>query len=240
MDELDIKEVLKMFFEKKVLIILVTILCMVLGGVYSIYILKPEYKSSTTLVITQGNENATATGQGVTVDSATKDVTLSQKLVTTYSELVKSNIVLRQVILNLVTLNLSEEDLKENITVKEVDDTEIIQISVVNENPENAAIIANEIAGVFTEKVNEMYKLNNVYTLDIAEVSDTPYNINHVKFIGISAVIGIMISCGYVFLRNLFDNTTKNKDDIEKIVGVPVLVSLQKYDYKKKKGGAKL
>lgn len=242
MEELDLKEVLKMFYERKILIILITILFCIIGGLFSFYIMIPKYKATTTLVITQGN-TVTNTGNtisesGVITDSATKDVTLSQKLVTTYSTLIKSSSILRQVMSNLEELNLTEEELRDNIIVTEVDDTEIIQIVVINENPEYSAKIANEISIVFKEKVNEMYKLNNVYTLDTAEIPDKPYNINHIKYIILFGLIGFVFICICIVLFNMFDNTTKNKEDIEKILGVPVLVSLEKYQ-EKKKGGAK-
>ena len=261
MEELDLKEILKMFFEKKILIILVMIICTILGGVYSFYINTPKYKASTTLVLTKTESNVDGL---TTTESITQtDLTLNQKLVSTYSKIIKSRTVLSTVVANLEGLTVTEEmneeekanieeqlkerdselrnkeeKLKKNITVTAVEDSSVIEVSVVDENAEYAAQVANEIAEVFTEKVTEMYKINNVYTLDVAEVPDAPYNINHKKYIAIAAVAGFVVACGYVFVVNMFDNTTKNKEDIEKVVGAPVLVSLGKKG-SSKKGGAK-
>ncbi len=236
MEELDLREIIKVFFEKKVLIIVVTLLCILVGGTYSYFIMTPKYESSTTIVLTK-TDTTTLTEYGVSTDSITQtDVTLNQKLVSTYSEIIKSSTILRQVITNLESLNLTEDELKKNVTVTAVEDTEVIKISVVNENPEYAAKIANEISKVFAEKVTEMYKINNVYTLDTAEVPNSPYNINHIKYIIISTIIGIILSCGYVLILYLLNNTTKNKEDIEKNISIPVLVSLGKFEGRKRKG----
>ena len=58
-------------------------------------------------------------------------------------------------------MNISK-NLKDNITVSAVKDTELIQITVTNYYPDRASDIANEIAKVFTKKVGEIYNINNV------------------------------------------------------------------------------
>ena len=261
MEEIDLKEIFKLFLEKKFLIIAVTILFAILGGVYSFYLNTPKYKATTTLVLTKTESNID--GISTVTEAITQtDVTLNQKLVTTYSKIIKSRTVLSAVINNLEGLTITEEmdadearnieqklmereeelrekeeKLKKNITVTAVEDSSVIEVSVVNENAEYAAKVANEIAKVFSEKVTEMYKINNVYTLDVAEIPSIPYNIDHNKYIAIAAVAGLVLACGYVFVINMFDNTTKNKEKIEKEVGAPVLVLLGK-KVTDKKGGA--
>ena len=89
------------------------------------------YTASTTLVLaTSSGENT----QDATNSITTTDVTLNSKLVSTYSELVKSKKVLRKVISNL-NIDVKEESLRKNITVSSVKDTELIEITVSNEEP---------------------------------------------------------------------------------------------------------
>ena len=74
-------------------------------------------------------------------------------------------------------LGMSEKDMdsiKKNVSVKAVSDTELIEITVKNADPEKAALIANEIAKVFSEKVVEIYNISNIYVLDRAEASNVP------------------------------------------------------------------
>lgn len=239
MEELDLKEILKIFYEKKFLIIIITLLCMVIGGLYSYFMMEPKYKASTTIVLTKTDTTTTTTKLNTNEEQSIteRDILINQSLVSTYSEIVKSSTILEQVINNLSHLNLSKGKLRSNTEVSSVEDTEVIKISVVDENPNDAAEIANEIAKVFSKKVIEMYNMNNVYTLDSAIAPDGPYNINHPKYIAIFALIGIVISCGYIIILNMFDNTVKNKEEIEKMLEVPVLVGLYKYDETKRSGG---
>ena len=44
------------------------------------------------------------------------------------------------------------------------------EIKVTNDNSENPELIANEIEKVFTQKVKEIYNINNVHLEDDTEV----------------------------------------------------------------------
>ena len=154
MEELDLRELFELFWNKKVPIILLVVIFMVIGVIYTVGFTTPMYSSSTTLVLASSNNQSTTNTITAT------DVTMNSKLVSTYSELVKSKNILRQVISNL-GIKVDEDSLRKHVTVSSVKDTELIEITVKNENPSYSAKIANEIAKVFSEEVNEIYNINN-------------------------------------------------------------------------------
>ena len=235
MEELDLKELFNIFWHKKIEILLIVLIFGVIGVIYTMGFVTPMYSASTTLVLASSTKNDNLLDAGITSSTAT-EITVNSKLVSTYSELVKSKNILRQVISNL-KMKIDEEQLRKNITVSSVKDTELIQITVKNVNPSYAAQIANEIAKVFTEKVKEIYKIENVQIVDEAEVPDEPSNINHKKDVAIFALIGLVISIGYVLLLNMLDTTVKTPEDIEEGLKLPVLAAIPVYetDYKRKK-----
>ena len=57
MEELDLRELIYMFWSKKVQIIVITLLFVIIGGVYSYMFTTPKYKSSTTLVLATINND---------------------------------------------------------------------------------------------------------------------------------------------------------------------------------------
>jgi len=223
MEELDLKQLFKIFWNKRLHIIAIILLFLVIGSVYTFAFVKPKYKSYTTLVLAQTDvmvsENEKQ--QGITQS----DLTLNQKLVSTYSELVKTKNVLREVISEL-KLNVEEEELKKNVTVKLVEDTELIQITVTNRNALDAKNIANKIAEIFSDRIKEIYKINNITIVDEAEEATEPYNINHIRDLAIFMVIGLVVAVIYVLLTNLLDSTVKSAEDIEKELEVSVLASI--------------
>lgn len=225
MEELDLKEVFRMLWNSRRFIITITIFFVIIAAVYSYVIQTPKYQSYTTIVLTKA-ENTEDTNSSITQT----DVTMNQKLVSTYSEIVKSKTVLAQVISNLQIADLTEDQLRKSVTVSAVEDTEVIKIIVSNQNPEYAAKIANEIGKVFSEKISDMYKINNVYTLDAAEPSSTPYNIKPAKYIAIAIVAGIFISCAIIIVMGLFDTTVKSAEEIEQTLKIPVIAQLELVD----------
>ena len=232
MEELDLKQLIGIFWSKKLEIILIIAILIVIGVIYTMAFTTPMYSSSTTLVLASSSSNQSA---GNTITAS--DITVNSKLVSTYSELVKSKNVLREVIENL-QIDINEAELRNNVTVSSVKDTELIEITVTTKEAEVAPKIANEIAKVFTEKVKEIYNIENVQVVDEAEVSNTPSNINHKKDVVIFAFIGVVLAVIYVLIANMLDTTIKTAEEVEKEFKLPVLSSIPVYntDLQKLKG----
>ena len=231
MEEIDLKELFIMFWNRRLEIILITLIAMVIGVTYSYFYIEPVYKASTTLVLAQTSSSAGSKEDGAITQM---DLTLNSKLVSTYSELIKSKAVLKQVVDSFDNETLKEEGIKKNVSVQAVNDTEVIKITVKDLDPNLAAQIANKISEVFSEKVVEIYNISNVYILDRAEAEDEPSNINHIKDIAIFAFIGVVISIGVVLILNMLDTTIKTEQDIENISGLLVLSSIPDYDIEQK------
>ena len=239
MEELGLKDLLSLFWRKKASILLITAIFIGFGFLYTECLVTPKYTSSTTLVLASKNDSTTATTTTATSGtSMATDLTVNSKLVSTYSELVKSKTVLRQVISDLnLDDNTTEESLRKNIKVSSVKDTELIEIDVTDESADTSAKIANQISAVFTDKVKEIYKIDNVYVVDKAEVQQTPSNINHQKDVAIFALIGLVIAILDALLENMLDTSVKSADEIEKQFSIPVLASIPLDDGKNQKGG---
>lgn len=232
MEELDLKKLINIFWNKRLHIIAITIVAIIIGGIYSFYFVKPKYQSYTTLVLVKASESSESNDKKAITSS---DVGLAKSLIGTYSQLVKSKSLLRTTINNL-QINDSEDTLMQKITVSEIDDTEMLKITVKDEDPVKAMKVANELTKVFSTKVSEMY-VDNVYILDEAEQSIVPCNINHLRDILIFFVIGLVISVIYVLISNMFDNTIKDPEEIEGNTELTALVSIPFVNDESKKGG---
>ena len=216
MEELNLTELLRYYLKKLPIIILVTVITVLIGFMYITKVQTPMYHGTTTIILVQKTEETK--NSNVTQS----DLTLNEKLVTTYSQIMKSRRVIEQVI---TSLNLSDsyESLKGNITVTSVSETPNIKLTVNNEDADLAVEIANELADVFKNEITKIYNLENISIIDNAILEEKPYNVNLPKQLVISALVGIVTSVGIIFVMYYFDNTIKNKKEIETKLDLAVL-----------------
>lgn len=227
-EEIDLKSIFNMFWDRKIGIIVIILLCIVAGYVYTTFFVTPVYEATSTAILTSNNESSS--DEGGTAGVTQTEVTLNNSLLSTYREIATSDSVVSKVISNL-GLNISDDALKSQITVTSATNSQVIQITVENEDASLAARIANEIRQVFTDRVAELYDMQNIKPLDDAQVPMSPSNINHMKDIIIFAGIGIVLAVAYVFIANLLDNTVKSSSDIEKATGLNVIAEIPVYEF---------
>lgn len=220
METIDLKDLFDYYKSKLGVVILFVVLVGILGCLYGLFIQKPMYKSSTSIVlISEAKDNSQLTYN---------DVSVNQNLVSTYSEIVKSKRVLSQVINNL-NLNYTYGTLSNNIEVSSVTGTQIIKITVTDENSKTAMKVANEIGKVFAKEIPELYNISNVNILDTAEQPSSAYNVNITKQSAISLLAGLVLGLGVVFVMYYFDRTVKNASQIEDKLKLPVLATVREY-----------
>ena len=120
-------------------------------------------------------------------------------------------------------MNYSVVELSKNVTVESINETEIIKVSVVDDDPKLSMVIANEIANVFNAEIVKLYNIQNVGVVDVAEMPNLPYNVNLLKQLVLSGLVGIVLGFGIVFVMYYFDTSVKTTEEIEKKLGLPVI-----------------
>lgn len=224
-EEINLKDIFKIFWDRKIGMIIIILLAVIAGYVYTTFFVSPVYKATATAILTSNSES-----QETTTAVTQSEVTLNNSLLSTYRGIATSDSVVSKVISNL-GLNISAEELKNQISVTSATNTQIIQITVENADPSLAAKIANEIRQVFTDRVAELYDMQNIKPLDDAKIPTSPSNVNHTKDIIMFAAIGVVIAVIYAIVANLLDNTVKSSSDIEKAIGINVIAEIPVYEF---------
>lgn len=228
MEEIEIKELLEHFKNNFFKFTLITFGICLLGCLYALFLQKPVYTSSTTLVLT-----GVSTGSNSSGTITTEAINLNSKLITTYREIAKSRKVVEQVIDEL-KLEQTFEALSSSIDVSSVNNTEIIRISVVNMEAKKAKEIADTLAGVFSKEIQDIYNVQNISILDPANMPEYASNINIPKQLIIYVGIGFVLACAFLFLTFYFDTTIKSVEQVEMKIGLPILGSVPNYANRRK------
>ncbi|QDY44841.1 capsular biosynthesis protein [Planococcus glaciei] len=215
-ETISLQELFATLKKRLVLIIGLTIIAILIAGVVSYNFLTPIYQTNTQILV---NQEKTDTAQLLN-----QNIQTDLQLINTYSVIIKSPAILDQVSEQL-DLGLSVEALTNKITVTNAENSQVVNVSVQDPDPAIAVDIANTTAAVFQEEIQELMKVDNVSILSPAVVKENPSPVapNPMLNMAIAAVVGLMLGVGIAFLLEYLDTSLKNEQDIEDVLGIPLL-----------------
>ena len=221
-ETIDLREYFFILKKKMWLIALSAIVCGLISGLISFFVLKPVYEANTSLIVNKETENE------MTQMSTSDDLNFVQKLALTYGEIIKSRTVITSTI-NKLNLDMTYEELSQAVSVTNVDSTQIIKISVQHTSPTIAAKICNTIPEIFSTEVQRVVKASGVEVIDKAIIPKNPIKPNKTMNIAIAMVLGVMGSVFIIFLLEALNTKIKEPKDIEEKLGIPVYGIIPKY-----------
>lgn len=217
--ELELKQFLKLFWDRKILIIVIMVLFGVLGGVKIKYFTTPVYQASGKLICAKSEEDEKMV--------TSTELSMPSSLAETYANLIKSDLIVNQVIQNL-GLNMSTGQLRSSIELTPV--TKVYyQVSARSTDRVKAAEIANEFIKVFSEEVQKFYAIDSIHTVDQAQIPEGAINMDMTKNIKIFAGIGFVVAAGIVIIMFIFNNTVTNSEQIKRYTKLTTLASIPRY-----------
>ena len=218
-ETISLKEIFGVMKKRLLMIIGITLVAAILAAVVSYFVLTPTYQSSSQFIV---NQSVQETGEQYNVNS--NDIRANVEIINTYNVIIKSPAILGEVVEQL-NLPYSVANLSENISVANEENSQVVTVTVTDENPATAVEIANTTVTVFQDKIKDFMNIDNVNVLTEAQLSPNPTPVapNPVLNIAIALVLGVMIGVGLAFLLEYLDNSVRTEDDIDKHLGLPVL-----------------
>ena len=215
MMEIDVFQLLKILWKRKVLIALVAIVTGVVAFAYSSFIVKPEYTSTTRIYVVNRN-------QGDKPGLTNQDLQAGSYLVKDYREIILSQDVLEKVATDL-KLDLPSKGLASKIKVTVPADTRIVSISVTDRAPEEASRIANSLREVAAQKIISVTRVSDVTTLEEARPATSPSSPNIRRNTMIGLLAGAVVMIVTVLLIELLDTRVKRPEDVEDVMQIALL-----------------
>lgn len=213
--QLDIMLLLRRIWEKKVLIVLVTLLFTVASLAVSIFVITPQYSSTTKVyVVNQTKDEKKAI--------TTQDVQLGSLLVKDYKEIILSNKVMEDAAEKSGT-GLTAKELAKKVSVEAPKDTRIISITVQDKDPQVASDLANTVKEISADQIKEVTKIDDVTTLEEAKAATSPSSPNIPKNGILATALGFILAVAGVVLFELLDDRVKRAEDIEETMGLVLL-----------------
>lgn len=213
--EIDIVEILFLLRSKLLILFLSMVVFAGLLYGYTSLLIQPLYSSTGKLFILTKSTSLTSLA----------DIQVGTQLTQDYIELVQSRPVVDTVIKNL-NLQSSYEDVLEQISVSNPNNTRLLVITVNAAEPETAKAMVDEFIAVSKSSISKIMRTDEPSVVEYGHIGDKPVNVHVARNTVIGAILGLFIAGAIIIVLYLINDTIKTSDDIEKYLGLNTLASI--------------
>ena len=228
--EIDLAELFRALLRKWWLIAVTALLATAIAIGITKFAITPKYQSQAMIYILTKTTSVTSMvdlqiGEAITGDF--EIIATSKPVIDAAIEEIKRT----------ENVTFTRKDIKEMLTITNEDDTRILMIRAIHENPEYACWVANAIADATSERMAEIMKSDPPTTVERAEVENVPVSPSLLKNAVIGFMLGAIAICGLLLVQFIMDDTIKTEDDIERYLGESTLVMIPDIKHKRDKAG---
>ncbi|RKD76312.1 capsular polysaccharide biosynthesis protein [Sinobaca qinghaiensis] len=219
-ETISLKEIGQILKKRMKLITVLTLSALMLAVIFTFFIATPQYQASTQILVNQTQQSEQDRS---TINVQTDDL----ELINTYNVIITSPAIL-DLVLEETNLDTTVSNLQSKITVAAEEQSQVVSLTVEDENPQIASELANTIAEVFEQEVPNIMNIDNVSILSEAQAADSMSpvspqpSLNFALALAIGLIFGIMLA----FLIEFLDQSLKTEQDLEKFLNLPILGSV--------------
>ena len=215
---LSLRDIIDLFIFNIKMIVTITLIFAIATLIYSTTMIVPKYQTDVTLYV--NNTKVTITDR-----TTSSDLSTSQMLVPTCINLINTDIMSTEVA-KADGLSYSASQIKGMTSASQVGGTEILKITIKGTEPKDITKIANTYADVVPEIIGGnggIVEACSIRLIDKAKVPQAPYSPNVTRNTIIGFIVGLIISCSFILIREILDSRIKNENDLEELFQAPIL-----------------
>lgn len=209
-----IEDIVDILRKRWKLILSITIMATITAAIISFFVIAPKYEANTKVFI--GKENTKDQNYN------NSDIQMYQQLLKTYAGVITTNDLIEKAI-DADNLNVTSEEVLKSLTVTPGANTQILEIKYINTDKALARDVVDSVTKQFMKTATELIPNGNVKVIESVKLPEAPASPNKKLNIAIAFLLGLMVSVGLAFLLEFMDNTFKTKEQLEQILGVPVI-----------------
>lgn len=232
--EIDLLEICRIAKKHIIMIISICLLCGALGLTLAMFVVPKKFTATSKIIIvkdeTQGSSQVTYS-----------DIQLTQKLASTYKQIIMSEAISDEVINNLDLDNeydINSEQFNKIVSVSAENNTEVMTIKAETTDPELSAKIVNEVVDVFIKKVYSIYDIRNVTILNRAKIPEKKSSPSITMYTAIGGLIGLTISLAIVVIISITDTKVKTEEELKQIFDYPIIGATPNFEINDKENEA--
>lgn len=213
-EQLNIAELIDMLLRKWWILAISAVILSVGAFFYAQVMVEPLYKTDGSMYV---NAQRTQTS-----DVSQNALMASQRLAVTYKEILTRRTFLSRVAEDLGN-RYTVSQIEKMISISPRNDTEIMEIQVTGEVPEDVYLICHSVLTHAADELVRVVNAGSVKILDDAQIPETPFAPNVKNYTLIAFLVGLVIGALIVLCTEMFDTRIKSRDDIVNKYDEPLL-----------------
>ncbi len=212
---IDLSKIFRHIVRRWYLIVIAGILAGAIGFCYAKFYITPTYRAKSVMLVELRNSHYDEMNY--------EQVTIAEKYVATFADIIRTNYVLEDVI-DKLNLKETPSSLASKISVYEDEGTFLITVTIDHVNPKAALKILQALDESVVEKVIEKFGSNYVQEWDKPTmVSNAPVSPSVSRYTVVGGMAGVVIALAIIILFALLNNKVKSVADLQRVVDMPVL-----------------
>ena len=209
--EIDLFQLLALLRKHLVLVILLPLVTAGVVAVGSIF-LPNEYTATTTMYVLSKTDDQQ-------VPLTQSDLSAGQMLTNDVATILRSDRVRHDVAQQFGLESLGGYSL----SVTSSTTTRVITLSVTANDPRNAAEVANALVEATSRVASEVMQIEAVNVIDSAKTPTVPSGPRRTLYTAVGFMAGLFAAVAIVVIQDMLDTRIRNGQDVEELVGVPVV-----------------
>ena len=214
-NDINFFELFKSIRKRWVIILEIILVCIILSVVYSFIIAKPVYQTTTKLFIGKQASDETSS-----YDS--NEVSMFQKLMSTYAGFAESTDLIERAI-DKAKLDVTAEQVSDRMTVIAGSEDQFLTLTYRSNNIDEGVEVLKAVTDEFVKTSTEYIPNGNIEIVESPRVPTEPSSPNKARNIAVAFIFGLIVSVVVAMVLEFLDNTVKKEEDIENLLGVPVI-----------------
>lgn len=229
-DTIDLIELMYKLIAGWKLIVCLALVFALAAGVYTEFYVTPMYEATSTIYVLNRKDSAINMS----------DLQIGMALTSDYIKVFNMWEVHEQVISNL-NLPYDYKAMSKRLSVKNDNNTRMLDITFKSPSPKEAAAVANEYAKVASQYIANTMATDKPSMMSVALVPANPVSPSLTKNVMLGFLVGVVLACGIITVRMLMNDKYKTAEDIRKYTGLVTLavVPMENRDAKSRKGAAR-
>lgn len=214
--EIDLIPLLKALVNKIWLMLIVGLVLGSVGYGLTKLLLKPTYRCEFTAYI--NNQHAQSDKNSV----ANSDLLAAQQITKTLQYIIQSNTIM-SASLQSIDSDLTTSQLRKMVSTEIKDETELISVYVVSEDPEKSYMLATAISKTAPKYMAEIVEGSSMKIVDYPVLNTNRFGPSYIKYGLLGFLLGVLIIIIKTAIEFFKDDKIKSEYEIEERFDIPLL-----------------